>query len=117
MSRYNLFLKISNVVAYILVIAANTVVHVGDSKPDEPVTNSTLISGNWTVPETYLLPATYTFGIWGLIHALLFGFIIYQWFEAAETATVEGVKFYYVTASILTVVWLLIWVRIIFFFF
>lgn len=109
MSRYNLFLRISNVVAYILVIAANTVVHVGDSKSDEPVTNSTLISGNWTVPETYLLPATYTFGIWGLIHTLLLGFIIYQWFEAAETATVEGIKFYYVTASILTIVWLLIY--------
>jgi len=109
MSRYSIFLKICNVLAYILVIAASTVLQVGDSKSDEPVTNSTHISGNWTVPETYLSPAKYTFGIWGLIHTLLLGFIIYQWFEVAEAATVEGVKFYYVAASVLNVVWMLIW--------
>jgi len=110
MSRYNLFLRTSNVVAFILVIVANTVVYFKDSpKSDEPVSNSTHISSNWTVPETYLLPANYTFGIWGLIYSLLFGFIIYQWFDAAETATIEGIKFYHVIASILNISWLLIW--------
>jgi hypothetical protein len=111
MSRYNLFLKISNVFAYFLVIAANTLVHIEHTKPDEPVSNSTLIYGNLTAPETYLSPARYTFEVWKLIYTLLFGFIIYQWFEAAETATVEGIKFYHVFASILNVIWLLIWVR------
>src|SRR5438046_1484595 len=112
MSRYNLFLRTSNVIAFILVIVANTVVHFKDSqKSDEPVSNSTQISGNWTVPETYLLPANYTFGIWGLIYTLLFGFIIYQWFDAAEDATIDGIKFYHVIASILNISWLLIWVR------
>ncbi|RIA88641.1 hypothetical protein C1645_826051 [Glomus cerebriforme] len=110
MSRYNLFLRASNVVAFILVIIVNSVVHVNYSKkPDEPVNNSTRIACNWTVPETHLLPADYTFGIWGLIYGLLFGFVIYQWFEAAETATVEGIKFYYVIASVLNISWLLIW--------
>ncbi|GES83491.1 tryptophan-rich sensory protein [Rhizophagus clarus] len=75
MSRYNLFLKISNVVAYILVIAVNTAVQFKgyeNSKPDEPISNSTLI-------------------------------------YAAETATIEGIRFYHVIASILNAAFLLIW--------
>uniref|UniRef100_A0A1D1XZB7 Plasma membrane ATPase n=1 Tax=Anthurium amnicola TaxID=1678845 RepID=A0A1D1XZB7_9ARAE len=111
MSRYNFFLRTSNVLAFILVIAVNSVVNFkGDPpKSDEPVNNATQFSGNWTVPETYLLPADYTFGIWGLIYTLLFGFIIYQWFESAQDATIDGIKFYHVIASILNISWSLIW--------
>ncbi|CAG8757759.1 11125_t:CDS:2, partial [Racocetra fulgida] len=68
--------------------------------------------GNGThgaVPFTHILPATYTFGIWGLIYALLGGFVIYQWFNSAEIATVEGVKFYLILANIGNIVWIVLW--------
>jgi len=110
MSRYNIFLKAANVVAFILFIVVTFTVHVNDSqKPDEPVTNGTRITCNYTVPVTHLSPAQYTFGIWGLTYALLLGFVIYQWTEAADTATVDGVQYYFVIASILNIAWLLIW--------
>jgi len=110
MSRYQIFLKAANVVAFILVIAVNSMVHVNaPQKPDEPINNSTSMGCNYTLPETHLSPAPYTFGIWGLIHALLLGFVIYQWFDAADIATVEGIQYYYVLASILSISWLLIW--------
>src|SRR5204862_6053633 len=93
-------------------VFVNFIVSVNDSqKPDEPNTNGTSITCNFTVPETHLLPAPYTFGIWGLIYALLLGFIIYQWTEAADIATVEGIHYYFVIATILNISWLLIWVR------
>jgi hypothetical protein len=110
MSRYNIFLKAANVVAFILLIVVSSRVHVNDpQKPDEPVNNGTHINCNYTVPETHLLPARYTFGIWGLISTLLLGFVIYQWTEAADIATVEGIQYYFVIASILNIIWLLIW--------
>jgi len=111
MSRYHIFLKAANIVAFILVIVVGSTVHMAPQKPDEPVDNSTSIcmGCNYTVPETYLSPAPYTFGIWGLIHTLLLGFVIYQWFDAADVATVEGIQYYYVIASLLSVGWLLIW--------
>jgi len=109
MSRYNIFLKAANVVAFISFIVVNFIVHVNDpQKPDEPNTNGTSITCNFTIPETHLLPAQYTFGIWGLIYALLLGFIIYQWTEAADIATINGVQYYFVIASILNISWLLI---------
>jgi len=109
MSRYNIFLKAANVVAFILFIVVIFTVDVKEQKPDEPVTNGTHITCNLTVPESLLLPAQYTFGIGGLIFALLLGFIIYQWTEAADNATVDGIQYYFVIASILNVAWLLIW--------
>jgi len=110
MSRYHIFLKAANLVAFILVMAVNSMVRMDSPhKPDEPIHNITSMGCNYTVPETHLLPASYTFGIWGLIHILLFGFVIYQWFDAADVATVEGVQYYYVIASILNIAWLLIW--------
>lgn len=67
--------------------------------------------GNSThdVPLTYILPATYTFGIWGLIYALLGGFIIYQWFEPADNAAINGIKFYLILANLGNITWLFIW--------
>ncbi len=114
MSRYNTFLKAANVVAYLLVIFVNCLVGVDKDKPviePEPGNNNTLsFTFSHNLTEHHLLPATFTFGIWGLIYPLLGGFVIYQWFDAAEAATVEGIQYYHVVASILNVTWLLIWV-------
>ncbi|CAG8620243.1 16069_t:CDS:2 [Funneliformis caledonium] len=114
MSRHSIFLKTANIVAFLLVIVVNSIIHVGDERkqPDtEPGDNNTLSfeNDNGTVPVTHLLPAEYTFKIWYLIYTLLGGFIIYQWTDAAESVTVEGIQYYHVAASILNVTWLLIW--------
>ncbi|CEG84140.1 hypothetical protein RMATCC62417_17985 [Rhizopus microsporus] len=44
--------------------------------------------------------------IWSLIHFLLFGFIIYQWFEPAHEAAIHGVGWHFVISVILSSIWL-----------
>ncbi|CAI2178603.1 19838_t:CDS:2 [Funneliformis geosporum] len=114
MSRQSIFLKSANVVAFLLVIVVNYIVFKNDEskQPDtEPGDNNTLsfVNDKVTFPETHLLPAEYTFKIWPFIYTLLGGFILYQWTDAADAVTVEGIQYYHVIASILNVTWLLTW--------
>ncbi|CAG8535571.1 16943_t:CDS:2 [Racocetra persica] len=113
-SRYDIFLKTSNLLSYILVLGVNSYFKAIEERPGDDGSdfkgNST--HGNGThgaVPLTHILPATYTFGIWGLIYALLGGFVIYQWFNSADVATVEGVKFYLILANLGNIVWIVLW--------
>jgi hypothetical protein len=50
------------------------------------------------------------FYVWSVIHFLLGGFVIYQWFEPAHEVAVHGVGWHFVISSVLNAVWLSLWV-------
>ncbi|CAG8570295.1 1228_t:CDS:1, partial [Ambispora gerdemannii] len=80
MSNVNqLILKISNVVGFALVLV---VCYAYPHHKDE----------NEHRDKILIYPALWVFKIWLPIFGLLAGFLVYQFFEAANSATVEGIK-------------------------
>ncbi|KAJ3127946.1 hypothetical protein HK098_005459 [Nowakowskiella sp. JEL0407] len=63
------FHKLLNTVAYFAFFSSNAYAVI--AFPDE-------------VKRTYLTAAPFASGIWGLIHLLFFGFVIYQWIPGSE---------------------------------
>ncbi|CAG8540132.1 7210_t:CDS:2 [Acaulospora morrowiae] len=108
MSRYHILLKAANVAALILALSIN-VYFSSEHKKHSEGNITTSIHNNKTYPSTHILPAGYTFGIWGLINTLLVGFVIYQWFEPANDVTVDGIRYYHVVVNVLNATWLIIW--------
>ncbi|KAI9091775.1 hypothetical protein DFS34DRAFT_597018 [Phlyctochytrium arcticum] len=53
---------------------------------------------------TYLTPAPWAFGIWGLIHFLFFGFVVWQWFGDSDAA-VDAYGPYFIVSGLLTSLW------------
>ncbi|RIB12351.1 hypothetical protein C2G38_31944 [Gigaspora rosea] len=109
MTPYEIFLKTSNLLSYILVLVVNSYLEVVKKGPSNDEGNDFKGNSTHDAPFTHILPATYTFGIWGLIYALLGGFVIYQWFEPADTAAISGIKFYLILANLGNIAWLFIW--------
>ncbi|TPX55273.1 hypothetical protein PhCBS80983_g05449 [Powellomyces hirtus] len=61
---------------------------------------------------TYLTPAPFAFAIWGLIHALFFGFVVWQWFAATDESddiVVNGYSSWFILAGLLTSLWANSW--------
>ncbi|TPX58389.1 hypothetical protein SpCBS45565_g07999 [Spizellomyces sp. 'palustris'] len=54
---------------------------------------------------TYLTPAPFAFAIWGLIHTLFLGFVIWQWLGDSEEIVVEAYGSYFIIAGLLTSLW------------
>ncbi|RHZ56345.1 hypothetical protein Glove_402g43 [Diversispora epigaea] len=98
MSRRQIFLKAANVAAFLMLLIFNYYNPMGKrghkGKDD---------------PSSYLSPAIFTFQIWFVIYSLLLGFVIYQWFDSANDATVDGVQYYHIIACVLSVAWRYIW--------
>ncbi|KAG8863569.1 hypothetical protein FRB96_008309 [Tulasnella sp. 330] len=42
--------------------------------------------------ETYFTPATWTFGIWSLIHLLLLGTVVYQFFDNGKKVIIDAIN-------------------------
>ncbi|CAM0141225.1 hypothetical protein VKS41_004073 [Umbelopsis sp. WA50703] len=99
MSRLHIFQKVANVVVYLFFLGA-TVYSVTGPKPDPKIILQY---------ETYITPAAWVFYIWSLVHLLLGGFVIYQWFEPAHEVAVHGVGWHFVISSVLNAVWLSLW--------
>jgi len=57
---------------------------------------------------TYISPAPFVFGVWGLIHFLLGGFVIYQFFGAHDLI-VDGINWHFVGITLLNTLWLVLW--------
>jgi len=55
-----------------------------------------------TGKETYLSPAPWAFLIWSLIHVLLFGYIIYQFFPGGKHTIVDGIGWRFPLLAVLT---------------
>ena len=59
--------------------------------------------------ETYLTPAPWAFGIWSLIHLLLLGYIIYQFFPAGKRVIIDGISWRFPLLAVLTSVYVNVW--------
>ncbi|CAG8570256.1 1226_t:CDS:2 [Ambispora gerdemannii] len=96
----HLILKISNVLAYALVLFI-TLTGIADPENNRSHEDES--------EESLLYPAVWTFKIWYLIYGLLGGFVLYQFFPPANSVTVEAIKWYHVIASILLSSFVVVW--------
>ncbi|CAH1761857.1 17624_t:CDS:2 [Entrophospora sp. SA101] len=94
MSKRELILKSLNLIVYFAILGVAFSGHLDQDKKERD--------------DVYLLPAFYTFQIWLLNQALLFGFVVYQWFEPANDVTVEGVSWHNVIAGTLSIIWMIL---------
>ncbi|CAG8536016.1 9831_t:CDS:2 [Paraglomus occultum] len=118
MGEHELALRISNVVAYLAVLGVNSLLIKdclsgggnNDGDGDGPSLNLlTNDTDSHQKPDTYLSPPEYAESIWGLIYLLLGGFVIYQWFNPAKDAVIEGIGWDHVIASVLNISFVLVW--------
>jgi len=61
--------------------------------------------------QTYITPAFWINYAWTAVHALLGGFVIYQWFDVAHDNVVHGVGWHFVISTLLNSAWLGLWNR------
>ncbi|TFY74567.1 hypothetical protein EWM64_g9446 [Hericium alpestre] len=92
-----ILLKIVNVISYILFLGSNiyTVAAPNDIY--------------YTGKETYMTPAPWAFLIWSLIHILLLGTIIYQFFPAGKVVIIDGISWRFPLLGILNAIYVNLW--------
>jgi hypothetical protein len=100
MARYPVAIKISNLLVYVFLLGANLYSGLGPDNKDSPYNRE---------HPTYISPAPFVFGVWGLIHFLLGGFVIYQFFGSAEELIVDGINWHFVGITLLNTLWLALW--------
>ncbi|KAG6827959.1 hypothetical protein H0H87_003260, partial [Tephrocybe sp. NHM501043] len=59
--------------------------------------------------ETYLTPAPWAFLIWSLIHILLLGTVIYQFFPSGKRVIVDGISWRFPLLAILNSIYVNLW--------
>lgn len=74
-------LKVANLLTYLLFLGANGYGALGPH-------STKWVSG---AKETFVTPESWLFSIWGAIHLLLLGFVIYQFHPSGYHPVVEGV--------------------------
>jgi hypothetical protein len=99
MARFPLLIKISNLFVYVFLLVANLYSGLGPENEDSPYKDN---------HPTYISPAPFVFGVWGIIHFLLGGFVIYQFFGAHELI-IDGISWHFVGISLLNGLWLELW--------
>ena len=97
------FLQIANTIAFLAVVLVNGLAN-------------TLALGGRTTGEisdlypTLVTPAGYVFAIWGIIYALLLGFVIFQ---ALPRNRVEPfltqINYFFIISSVANILWLFLW--------
>ncbi|KAH9935555.1 uncharacterized protein B0H18DRAFT_976228 [Fomitopsis serialis] len=92
-----LFLKIINVIVYFAFLGSNIYTVAGP--------NDIYYSGK----ETYITPAPWAFLIWSLIHVLLLGTIIYQFFDGGKQVIIDGIGWRLPLLAVLNVVYVHLW--------
>jgi len=94
-----IFLKIVNVIVYLLFLGSNIY---------------TIAAPNgiyYSAKETYITPAPWAFLVWALIHFLLLGTIIYQFFPAGKAVIIDGISWRFALLGILTAVYVNLWTK------
>jgi hypothetical protein len=61
--------------------------------------------------ETYVMPAPWVFLIWSLIHLLLLGTIVYQFFPLGKQVIIDGISWRFALLGILNAVYVSLWAR------
>ncbi|KAF8160930.1 hypothetical protein B0H34DRAFT_358086 [Crassisporium funariophilum] len=59
--------------------------------------------------ETYITPAPWAFLIWSLIHILLLGTVIYQFFPAGKKVIIDGISWRFPLLAILNAIYVNLW--------
>ncbi|CAG8684290.1 1447_t:CDS:2 [Gigaspora margarita] len=95
-----LLIKILNILAYVFLLSANIYSGLEGDKSGSPYHNS---------HETYITPAPFVFGVWGLIHLLFGGFVIYQFWDSANEVVVKVVHWHFIIITLLNTLWLTLW--------
>jgi hypothetical protein len=99
MARFPLAIKLANVLVYVFLLGANLYSGLGPDNEDSPYHEN---------HPTYISPASFVFGVWGLIHFLLGGFVIYQWF-GNQSIIIDGINWHFVGITLLNTLWLVLW--------
>jgi len=94
-----ILLKVVNVVLYVLFLGSNvyTIAGPGD------------VYGSGK--ETYFTPSSWVFGLWSVIHLLLLGTIIYQFFESGKKTIIDGINWRFPLLVVLNIVYINVWAR------
>jgi len=92
-------LKIVNILAYLFLTGSNIYTVAGPKYP------------YGTGKETYVTPAPYVFYIWTVIHLLLLGYIIYQFFPAGKKAIIDGISWRFPLLLVLNAIYINVWVH------
>ncbi|KAI8377734.1 uncharacterized protein BYT42DRAFT_515925 [Radiomyces spectabilis] len=95
MSRLHIFQKVANVLVYLFFLSATVYSLVAPSSDD------TIAEG-----QTYITPSFWISYVWTIIHLLLGGFVIYQWFSPAHEVALHGVGWHFVISVLLSAAWL-----------
>jgi len=99
MSNLHLVLKVTNVLVYLFFLSS-TVWTIAGPGPDKDTLKT---------HETYITPAEWVHYAWSLIHVLLGGFVVTQWFEGAQNNVVLGVGWHFVISTLLNAAWIVLW--------
>lgn len=95
--------KVANILVYVTLLSGNLYsTFGGDQDQDSPYDSK---------HQSYITPASFTFYIWTLIHFLLGGMVVYQWFTDKIH---QAVGWHFVMASVFNALWLGLWVSFFF---
>ncbi|KAF9393551.1 hypothetical protein CPC16_001738 [Podila verticillata] len=90
--------KVANIIVYVALLSGNLYSTFGSDKDAESPYHSQ--------HQSYITPAPYTFYMWTVIHFLLGGMVVYQWFtDKVHQAT----SWHFCVASIMNAAWLALW--------
>jgi len=92
-----ILLKIINVIVYFLFLGSNIYTVAAPSEI------------YYKGKETYITPAPWAFLIWTLIHLLLLGTVIYQWFPAGKATIIDGIAWRFPLLGILNAIYVNLW--------
>jgi hypothetical protein len=94
-----LLLKIVNLLTYFLFLGSNVYT--------VAIPDSIYFSGK----ETYVSPAPWAYLIWSLIHLLLLGTVIYQFFPSGKRVVVDGISWRFALLGLLNAAYITLWSR------
>jgi hypothetical protein len=92
-----IILKIVNVIAYFFFLGSNI------------YTVASPEGIYYTGKETYITPAPWAFLIWSLIHLLLLGTIIYQFWDAGKKVIIDGISWRFPLLVLFNTIYVNLW--------
>jgi hypothetical protein len=95
--KHGIFLKIVNIIVYFLFLGSNIYTIASPSE---------IYYGG---KETYITPAPWAFFIWTLIHILLLGTIIYQFFPHGKVAIIDTISWRFPLLGLLNAIYVHLW--------
>jgi hypothetical protein len=92
-----IFLKVVNVIVFFLFLGSNI------------YTVASPAGVYYHGKETYITPAPWAFLIWALIHLLLIGTMVYQFFPGGKAVIIDGISWRFPLLGVLTSIYVNLW--------